>query len=372
MVRRVVRGRTSRHHHPQPIELDSEPLHSPTQRHVRPARRLSVSSTTPTSPTTAKLSPLSSPTSPSRSSQKKQYSFIPLPGQVRKRPRRRYDEIERHYVCSWPGCTKAYGTLNHLNAHVVMQGHGQRRVPSEFKELRKQWRKQKKEEAVAAAAHQTSSVPDHAPSLSSAYPVPPLHHRVSLPSLPHTILQSHDSPMSGGYHHSHHHQIRTPQHANTFPPPSLSHHHHPHHQHSHPHPHSAYSLPMGPPPSSSSTGGGYNPYGGAVPGASSSVDELDLRYPSSSDMHHSSHHQQQQGGGRTPGSVSDRLHPAWGAESLSSGGLTGRFASVSGPGSSSGLGGNRLPPDSILSTPLPGYEPSTYEENGSGEEYDRY
>ncbi|KZT27929.1 hypothetical protein NEOLEDRAFT_1042960, partial [Neolentinus lepideus HHB14362 ss-1] len=78
-------------------------------------------------------------------SNKKTYSFIPLPGQVRKRPRRRYDEIERNYVCSWPGCTKAYGTLNHLNAHVVMQGHGQRRTPAEFKELRKQWRKQKKE-----------------------------------------------------------------------------------------------------------------------------------------------------------------------------------------------------------------------------------
>ncbi|TFK51827.1 hypothetical protein OE88DRAFT_1628801, partial [Heliocybe sulcata] len=79
-------------------------------------------------------------------SNKKTYSFIPLPGQVRKRPRRRYDEIERNYLCSWPGCSKAYGTLNHLNAHVVMQGHGQRRTPAEFKELRKQWRKQKKEE----------------------------------------------------------------------------------------------------------------------------------------------------------------------------------------------------------------------------------
>ncbi|KII85879.1 hypothetical protein PLICRDRAFT_114930, partial [Plicaturopsis crispa FD-325 SS-3] len=77
----------------------------------------------------------------------KTYAFVALPGtNVRKRPRRRYDEIERLYECRWEGCRKAYGTLNHLNAHVVMQGHGERRSPSEFKELRKQWRKAKRED----------------------------------------------------------------------------------------------------------------------------------------------------------------------------------------------------------------------------------
>lgn len=61
----------------------------------------------------------------------KQYSFVSLPGNaVRKRPRRRYDEIERLYQCSWPECTKAYGTLNHLNAHVMMQKHGVKRSPN--------------------------------------------------------------------------------------------------------------------------------------------------------------------------------------------------------------------------------------------------
>ncbi|KAG6886233.1 hypothetical protein C0993_010795 [Termitomyces sp. T159_Od127] len=75
----------------------------------------------------------------------KTYSFVALPGNtVKKRPRRRYDEIERLYQCSWPDCNKAYGTLNHLNAHVTMQKHGPKRQPSEFKELRKQWRKAKK------------------------------------------------------------------------------------------------------------------------------------------------------------------------------------------------------------------------------------
>ncbi|KAN0140989.1 hypothetical protein V8E53_001433 [Lactarius tabidus] len=72
------------------------------------------------------------------------HSSVSLPGNaVRKRPRR-YDEIERLYHCSWEGCTKSYGTLNHLNAHVVMQRHGARRTPAEFKELIKQRRILKK------------------------------------------------------------------------------------------------------------------------------------------------------------------------------------------------------------------------------------
>jgi hypothetical protein len=33
------------------------------------------------------------------------------------------------YKCSWNSCEKAYGTLNHLNAHVTMQSHGQKRTP---------------------------------------------------------------------------------------------------------------------------------------------------------------------------------------------------------------------------------------------------
>lgn len=113
-----------------------------------------------------------SPTSPSS----KTYSFVSLPGNaVKKRPRRRYDEIERLYQCSYPDCTKAYGTLNHLNAHVTMQKHGPKRSPngkqfiqlsittpphhSEFKELRKQWRKAKKDSEAAISAAQSSQMP---------------------------------------------------------------------------------------------------------------------------------------------------------------------------------------------------------------------
>ncbi|KAG2225059.1 hypothetical protein INT45_003259 [Circinella minor] len=93
------------------------------------------------------------PSESSASSADKIYSFVAIPGtNQKKRPRRRYDEIERLYHCNWPGCTKSYGTLNHLNAHVSMQKHGAKRHPSEFKEMRKEWRRQKKErEAVKKA-----------------------------------------------------------------------------------------------------------------------------------------------------------------------------------------------------------------------------
>ncbi|KAK5070042.1 C2H2 finger domain transcription factor con7 [Lithohypha guttulata] len=81
------------------------------------------------------------------------YSFVPIPGaQQHKRPRRRYEEIERMYKCGWNGCEKAYGTLNHLNAHVTMQSHGSKRTPEEFKEIRKEWKARKKEEENARKA----------------------------------------------------------------------------------------------------------------------------------------------------------------------------------------------------------------------------
>ena len=89
----------------------------------------------PTSSSSSRRVPLPSSSAPHSGAStdkqnEKQYSFIALPGShVRKRPRRRYDEIERLYECNWPGCTKAYGTLNHLNAHVHMQKHGSKRTP---------------------------------------------------------------------------------------------------------------------------------------------------------------------------------------------------------------------------------------------------
>lgn len=58
------------------------------------------------------------------------------------------------YKCGWNGCEKAYGTLNHLNAHVTMQSHGSKRTPEEFKEIRKEWKARKKEEDAARKAEE--------------------------------------------------------------------------------------------------------------------------------------------------------------------------------------------------------------------------
>jgi len=109
------------------------------------------------------------------------------------------------YKCGWDGCEKAYGTLTHLNAHVFMQSHGQKRtfegkmvsssffgvkfiflcsvqfllhprfhgkrghpstvclllskailtlVSLEFKDMRKEWKQRKKEEELARKAEE--------------------------------------------------------------------------------------------------------------------------------------------------------------------------------------------------------------------------
>ncbi|ODV94156.1 hypothetical protein PACTADRAFT_45215, partial [Pachysolen tannophilus NRRL Y-2460] len=61
----------------------------------------------------------------------------------KKRPRRKYNEIERLYACK--DCKKAYGTLNHLNAHILTQNHGPKRKSEEFRELRAKWREERKQ-----------------------------------------------------------------------------------------------------------------------------------------------------------------------------------------------------------------------------------
>ena len=43
-----------------------------------------------------------------------------------KRIRRKPGEIERKYKCLYPGCTKAYGELPHLNTHIGDSGHGEK------------------------------------------------------------------------------------------------------------------------------------------------------------------------------------------------------------------------------------------------------
>jgi hypothetical protein len=50
-----------------------------------------------------------------------------------KRPRRRAEEVDRQYNCTFPGCDKAYGALNHLNTHVRNANHGPKREPKGLK-----------------------------------------------------------------------------------------------------------------------------------------------------------------------------------------------------------------------------------------------
>ena len=106
--------------------IGSDPLHSETP---YTSLQSHASSLVPVSRSVASRD--EEDTTPPDPSVSKTYSFVSLPGNaVRKRPHRRYDEIERLYHCSWSGCTKSYGTLNHLNAHIVMQRHGNKRTPA--------------------------------------------------------------------------------------------------------------------------------------------------------------------------------------------------------------------------------------------------
>ena len=97
------------------------------------------------------------------------------------------------YTCNYPGCTKAYGTLNHLNAHAMHQKHGPKRLPSgsstmrlcpadalaEFKEIRKEWRAKKKQTDQLAhgpqiretAPRQVPSSPAFDATFSSSSPI---------------------------------------------------------------------------------------------------------------------------------------------------------------------------------------------------------
>ncbi|PSK37559.1 hypothetical protein C7M61_003263 [Candidozyma pseudohaemuli] len=59
----------------------------------------------------------------------------PPPPQKHRRFRRRYYQIVRKYKCTYPGCTKRYGLLNHLNTHIVTKKHGLRKSKADFKDV---------------------------------------------------------------------------------------------------------------------------------------------------------------------------------------------------------------------------------------------
>lgn len=74
---------------------------------------------------------------------------------VARRFRRRYNQIERRYACSYPGCTKSYGLLNHLNTHIVTKKHGSRKAKADFQ--------------TSYFPQNYSSAPYSAPSMQTEY-----------------------------------------------------------------------------------------------------------------------------------------------------------------------------------------------------------
>lgn len=208
----------------------------------------------------------------------KVYSFVPLSGvNSKKRPRRRFDEIERLYVCNWGECEKAYGTLNHLNAHVHMQKHGPKRLPAgmssfryhlhfmlvispnhtvhvpmamyvncdlmfysstlrktEFKELRKAWRKHKRAEEEAskqAAAFQQQQAQNQQaqmqplcdPLMSHMHAAAAAGHH---PLAMHSIAHHHQQPQPHQLPLPHAHPNQHPHNPHHSQSAASQHHHH--------------------------------------------------------------------------------------------------------------------------------------------------
>ncbi|GAV26566.1 hypothetical protein PMKS-000020 [Pichia membranifaciens] len=86
-----------------------------------------------------------------------------------RRKRKKAFEVERHYRCNYQFCNKAYGTLNHLNTHILIQKHGKKRLPQEFSQLRKQLRKKRRESVKAMRSQSTfESKNEDSPFSSSA------------------------------------------------------------------------------------------------------------------------------------------------------------------------------------------------------------
>ncbi|KAF9158866.1 hypothetical protein DFQ26_007170 [Actinomortierella ambigua] len=162
----------------------------------------------------------------------KGYPFVSLSGvtTTKKRPRRRFDEIERLYVCNWGDCEKSYGTLNHLNAHVNMQKHGPKRHPSEFKELRKAWRRHKKAEEEAAKQAAAAALQQQQHQQQQQQQQLQMQQQLCEP----TVAGFHQHPM----------QPMHPQFAHQQPQQLPMPHPHPNQYQQHPHPQSQHH-PMG-------------------------------------------------------------------------------------------------------------------------------
>lgn len=119
---------TPQNFYPRPDEKTMQPS---TMMPFRDCRAASMGTQRAYSIDSSKTARPSQLSQPPHSESESDFTFVPLGGPApKKRPRRRFDEIERLYTCGWSGCEKSYGTLNHLNAHVAMQKHGEKRLPS--------------------------------------------------------------------------------------------------------------------------------------------------------------------------------------------------------------------------------------------------
>ncbi|ODV87407.1 hypothetical protein CANARDRAFT_5943 [[Candida] arabinofermentans NRRL YB-2248] len=154
------------HEKPNPVEIGSmlAPFPSTNQYQAPKAHSIStysasssgyqqmkVSQPQPfTYPAPAQRYPTASSVSPASD-----YSIVSPPSttnqnEANKRKRRKAHEVERLYKCNFESCSKSYGTLNHLNSHIILQNHGQKRMPSEFRDLREELKRKRKIEKARA------------------------------------------------------------------------------------------------------------------------------------------------------------------------------------------------------------------------------
>ncbi|GME68708.1 unnamed protein product [[Candida] boidinii] len=135
----------------------------------------------------------------------------------KKRKRRKFHEIDRLYKCNFQNCDKSYGTLNHLNAHVQLQVHGEKRLPSEFKQIREQCKAKKKQMKIEAELNRNKlyqsqsifgniSAPIHSATSNGYYPVFP----------PASSIE----PATGAPLHSTYSDVQTATHGSTVYPGS--------------------------------------------------------------------------------------------------------------------------------------------------------
>lgn len=71
--------------------------------------------------------------------------------QQTRRHRKKFDQVERLFKCNYGTCQKSYGTLNHLNHHIVLQSHGPKRKTSEFTAERQYLKDKQRRQSISSS-----------------------------------------------------------------------------------------------------------------------------------------------------------------------------------------------------------------------------